>query len=218
MTTERSTHDELFLPVDLKTMPSYMWFRFLVAIVLFTAMGIPQGLPLVTGFLIAATNISHRMKGQTMNNNSRWAAGVLITLAVIIGVGSYAIYKHHQNMQDVGHLAPPTNPQNPSHTSTNQTPTPSCYTAAQAASEEGQTGCVQFTGYSYTSYSGQMYLDQYTSAPYGFSVWIPAGTSGGSSLLSQYNGQAIDVIGTITSYNGEPEIEVTSASQIKVAQ
>ena len=95
--------------------------------------------------------------------------------------------------------------------------TPSCYTAAQAAREEGQSGCVEFTGYAYTSDSGQMYLDQYTSAPYGFSAWIPAGTPGGSLWLNEYSGQSVDVTGNITNYNGEPEIEVTSASQIQLA-
>lgn len=172
---------------------------------------------------------SYDKKGRNVNNNSRWTTGVFITLAVIIGVGSYAMYKHHQNEQVVGQLAPQTNTQSsaPSQTSTAttqapattpQTPTPNCYTASQAASEEGQSGCVQFTGYAYTSYSGQMYLDQYTSAPYGFSVWIPAGTSGGSSIINQYSGQNIDVTGSIVNYNGEPEIEVTSASQIRLAQ
>jgi len=170
------------------------------------------------------------MKGQTMNNNSRWAAGVLITLAVIIGVGSYAIYKHHQNMQAVGQLAPQTNTQSstPSQTptTTTQAPaattpqpsTPSCYTAAQASAEEGNSGCVQFTGYAYTSSSGQMYLDQSLSAPYGFSAYIPAGSSFGPSLLNQYSGQNIDVTGSIVNYNGEPEIVVNSASQILLAQ
>jgi hypothetical protein len=66
--------------------------------------------------------------------------------------------------------------------------------------------------------SGQMYLDQSTSAPYGFSAYIPAGTSFGPSVLSQYSGQSIDVTGSIINYNGEPEIEVTSASQITLAQ
>lgn len=164
-----------------------------------------------------------------MNNNSRWATGVVITLAVIIGVGSYAIYKHHQNMQDAEQLAPQTNAQS---SATSQTPTtttqgsattsqpstPSCYTASQASSEEGNSGCVQFTGYAYTSGSGQMYLDQSTSAPYGFSAYIPAGSSFGPSLLNQYSGQSIDVTGSIINYNGEPEIEVTSASQITLAQ
>jgi hypothetical protein len=95
---------------------------------------------------------------------------------------------------------------------------PSCYTAAQAASEEGQTGCVQYVGYAYTSSRGEMYLDQSTSAPYGFSAYIPAGTSFGPSVLNQYSGQEIDVTGSITPYDGEPEIVVTSASQIQVAQ
>ncbi|MGH7156847.1 MAG: hypothetical protein ACREGG_01930, partial [Candidatus Saccharimonadales bacterium] len=70
----------------------------------------------------------------------------------------------------------------------------------------------------YTSSKGEMYLDQSTSYPYGFSVWIPVGTSGGSSLLSEYSGKTIDVSGYIQSYGGEPEIEVTSSSQITLAQ
>ena len=101
-----------------------------------------------------------------------------------------------------------------------QSTAPTCISPSQAANDEGngQSECVQFTGYAYTSDSGQMYLDQSTSAPYGFSVWIPAGTSGGSSIINQYSGQSIDVTGSIVNYNGEPEIEVTSASQITVAQ
>lgn len=106
----------------------------------------------------------------------------------------------------------------PSKTTGSSTTPASCYTASQAASEKGQSGCVQFTGYAYTSGSGQMYLDQSTSAPYGFSAWIPAGTSGGSSIINEYSGKDIDVTGSIVNYNGEPEIEVTSASQITLAQ
>ena len=151
-----------------------------------------------------------------MNKNSRWAVGVLVALAVIIGIGAggYAIYKHHQ---DNASVATPGSPDSPGTPQT-QSSAPSCYTADQAASEEGQTGCVQFTGYAYTSGSGQMYLDQSTSAPYGFSAYIPAGSSFGSSALSEYSGQNIDVTGSIVNYNGEPEIEVTSASQITSAQ
>lgn len=95
---------------------------------------------------------------------------------------------------------------------------PTCVSADQAASVEGSQGCVQFTGYAYTARSGQMYLDQYTYAPYGFSVWIPAGTAAGPSLLSQYSGKLIDVTGYIQNYKGEQEIEVTSSSQITAAQ
>jgi hypothetical protein len=159
-----------------------------------------------------------------MDKNARWAAGVIIILVVLGGIGLaiYAVHKHHED-----HTAPySTNPgpYTNSTSSTQSTPpntnatapasTPSCFTASQAASEEGQTGCVQFTGYSYTSGSGQMYLDQSLSPPYGFSVWIPAGTSGGASLLNEYSGKNIDVTGSIVNYKGNPEIEVTSASQI----
>ena len=96
--------------------------------------------------------------------------------------------------------------------------TPSCSPASSAAGLEGTTACINFTGYAYTSSRGEMYLDQYTSAPYGFSVYIQAGSSFGPGVLSQYSGQSIDVTGAITNYNGEPEIEVYSASQIQAAQ
>lgn len=96
--------------------------------------------------------------------------------------------------------------------------TPSCFTANQAANEIGHTGCVQFTGYAYTSSKGEMYLDQSLSAPYGFAAYIPAGYSFGPGALNQYNGQSIDVTGTITSYEGEPQITVTSVTQITFAQ
>jgi hypothetical protein len=94
----------------------------------------------------------------------------------------------------------------------------SCYSASQAAGEEGQSGCVQFTGYQYTSSRGSMYLDQSTSAPYGFSAYIPAGSSFGPSLLNEYSGKLVDVTGSITSYDGEPEIVVSNASQVTLAQ
>lgn len=159
---------------------------------------------------------------------------VVVVIAIVAAVGIHAYDVHKR---DTAYVAPPpansqtTSPSSSASTPATTTPaqstpttstpapsTPSCYTASQASSEEGQTGCVQFTGYAYTSDSGQMYLDQSTSAPYGFSVWIPAGTSGGSSWLSEYSGQNIDVTGAITNYNGEPEIEVTSASQITAVQ
>ncbi len=132
-------------------------------------------------------------------------AGVIV-LAISVGGIAYGIHKHNQSLKFVGKPL--------SNTSNNA----SCISVDQAASDEGQTGCVQFTGYAYTSDSGQMYLDQSTSAPYGFSAYIPAGSSFGPSLLNQYSGQSIDVTGSIINYNGEPEIEVTSASQITLAQ
>jgi len=96
---------------------------------------------------------------------------------------------------------------------------PTCSPVSEAASLEGTNGCIEFTGYAYTATSsGQMYLDQYASAPYGFSAWIPAGYSFGPGALSEYSGQEIDVTGSIVSYRGEPEIEVTNASQIELAQ
>ncbi len=105
----------------------------------------------------------------------------------------------------------------PSKSGSSTTPS-SCWTAAQSWNEEGQTGCVTFTGYADTSDSGQMYLNQ-DSSDYadGFSVWIPAGESFGQSTLNQYSGQQISVTGTITKYDGAPEIEVTQASQIQAA-
>jgi len=167
-----------------------------------------------------------------MNDGNRWATGVIIAGIVILAIGglAYAINKHHQENTFVGepssnsgngvtggsNSASSTDTTNPSSPPTSSPP--SCIPASQAASQEGQTGCVQFTGYAYTSSSGQMYLDQSTSAPYGFSAYIPAGSSFGPSLLSQYSGQSVDVTGSIINYRGEPEIEVTSVSQVQLAQ
>ena len=153
--------------------------------------------------------------------------GGVVLLIIIISVVANAVSKKTPGNSG-GSSTPKANTSQPKSTpsytaatpqtpSTTPSPQPSCYTASQAANEEGQTGCVQFTGYAYTSDSGQIYLDQSLSAPYGFSVWIPAGTSGGSSLINEYSGKNIDVTGSIVNYNGEPEIEVTSASQIQSA-
>jgi hypothetical protein len=98
------------------------------------------------------------------------------------------------------------------------TPAPQCYSGAQAANEIGTTGCVEFTvGYTYTSSKCNAYLDQYTDYSSGFEVWIPDGCGLGTTLLSEYAGKTIDVSGTISNYEGAPEIQVTSASQIVLA-
>ena len=160
-------------------------------------------------------------------NRNRWTAGVIVTSVIILAIGgiAYGIHKHQQDTAFVGEPssiiktgASNTSSTTSPDTSSAQSTTPSCISADQAANAEGQDGCVQFTGYAYTSSSGQMYLDQSLSAPYGFSAYIPAGSSFGSSVLSQYSGQSIDVTGSIINYNGEPEIVVKSASQITLAQ
>lgn len=93
-----------------------------------------------------------------------------------------------------------------------------CFSSAQAAAEIGQAGCVRFTvGNAYTSSSGQMYLNEFSNYASGFSVWIPAGNAFGAALLTMYANKTIVVSGTITSYNGAPEIVVTDASQVHLA-
>lgn len=95
----------------------------------------------------------------------------------------------------------------------------SCLTAAQASHEIGQTGCVTFTGYALTTPNGQMYLvDGKSGSLNSFSVWLPKGESLGPVVLKQYSATSISVTGAITQYNNEPQIEVTSASQIQKAQ
>jgi len=161
-------------------------------------------------------------------------AGVVGIGALILAVGAiiYAFSNTSQNTASI--VSPPTQKNTSSSSvssnppaSTTSTPatvtqpaTPSCVSASQAANLEdnGQTECVQFVGYQYTSSKGEMYLDQSTSPPYGFSVYIPAGTSFGPSVLDEYSGKEIDVTGTITAYGGEPEVIVSSASQITLAQ
>jgi hypothetical protein len=93
-----------------------------------------------------------------------------------------------------------------------------CFTASQAANEIGQSGCVQFNvGYTFVSSAGNAYLDQYQNYSSGFEVWIPAGYSFGSSATTQYANETIQVSGTISSYEGAPQIEVTDPSQITLA-
>jgi hypothetical protein len=70
----------------------------------------------------------------------------------------------------------------------------------------------------YTSSTGQNYLDQYSNYSSGFAVWIPSEYSFGQNLVNQYDGEAIDVSGTITLYDGAPQITVTEPSQIHQAQ
>ena len=158
-----------------------------------------------------------------MNDNSKRVIGLVVVAVIILGgsLVAYGVTKYHKD-----HSGNSTGSSNPGSRTTpqgsgTQQHTPStCISPSQAANDEGngQSECVQFTGYAYTSGSGQMYLDQSTSAPYGFSAYIPAGSAFGPSLLNQYSGQSIDVTGSIVNYNGEPEIVVNSASQITLAQ
>ncbi len=156
-----------------------------------------------------------------MNNNTKWIIGLVVAGVIILGGSliAYGVTKYHKDHPDSSYGSSSTGSSNPgSKTTTPAQTTSSCSPVSQAASLEGTSGCVQFTGYAYTSDSGQMYLDQSTSAPYGFSAYIPAGSSFGPSLLNQYSGQSIDVTGSIVNYNGEPEIVVNSTSQITAAQ
>lgn len=92
-----------------------------------------------------------------------------------------------------------------------------CISADEAASHDDQTVCVEYLAHAYTSQRGSMYLDKSLSYPYGFSAYIPAGTSFGSDLLSTYDGKTVDVTGKIQDYKGEPEIIVSDASQVVAA-
>lgn len=134
-------------------------------------------------------------------------AGVII-LAVGIGGIAYGIHKHNQSLNFVGE---------PSSNGT-----ASCVSADQAAASEGKSTCVELTvGYTYVSAAGNAYLDQYDGSGangYGFSVWMPSSDTFGSSATNQYANKAVDVTGTITKYDGEPEIEVTDPSQITLVQ
>jgi hypothetical protein len=94
-----------------------------------------------------------------------------------------------------------------------------CYTASQAWHEIGVSGCVQFkVGYTYVSSAGNSYLDQFENYTDGFGVWIPAGYSFGSNATITYQNRTIQVSGTISSYEGAPQIEVTNQSQITMAK
>ena len=96
--------------------------------------------------------------------------------------------------------------------------TSKCFTASQAWNEIGQSGCVQFNvGYTDVSAAGNEYLDQYANYSTGVEVWIPAGYSFGAGDTTEYANQTIRVTGVITSYEGAPQIEVTSPSQISLA-
>lgn len=168
-----------------------------------------------------------------MGSNSRWTTGVIIAAVVILAIGgiAYGINKRHHTNTFVGEPAattsnsdttsttsPPTSTATTPTTSA-QVSTQSCIPASQAASQEGQTACVTFTvGYTYTSSKCNAYLDQYSNYSSGFSAWIPDGCGLGSTLISEYANKNINVTGTITSYNGAPEIEVTNASQVQLAQ
>lgn len=90
-----------------------------------------------------------------------------------------------------------------------------CFTAAQAWNEIGVTGCVVFTvGYADVSAAGNVFLDQFSNYSSGFSVWIPAGEPFSVNAANQFAHRTIRVSGTISSYEGAPQIEVLDSNQI----
>ncbi len=150
----------------------------------------------------------------------------LIIVAVIVGVfgliGGYRwiMAQREQSNTSVSFTGTDTDTSTPV-TDTPQapaaTPTPPCFTAAQSWNEIGQSGCVEFTvGSTYVSSRCNAYLDQYSDYSSGFSAWIPDGCSLGNALISEYANKTIEVSGSITRYDGAPEIEVTSASQVQL--
>jgi hypothetical protein len=134
-----------------------------------------------------------KQRSQTVRWSYLWLPLIVVVALLLTIVKATSHYSHIPVLTSVSH----------------------CYSPSDARPLIGHTGCVAFTGYAYTSPSGQMYLDQSTAPPYGFSVYIPAGSSFGRSLLTKYSGQPIQVTGFITSYAGELEIEVTSAAQVR---
>jgi len=154
-------------------------------------------------------------------------AGTVLGLMVVVACIIFVVHEiHTDNSSAIGNgsATSQNNESSPDQNTIaapaqNTSPAPaSCVSASDASEHEDGSGCVTFTGYQYTSSRGEMYLDQSLSPPYGFSVYIPAGSSFGASVLNQYSGKRITVTGTIQDYRGEPEIEVTDASQIQLAQ
>jgi len=120
---------------------------------------------------------------------------------ILLGVVLYALHRGH--------------PTSPPKATVASTAVPACISAHAAWGKIGQSVCVQFrVGYTYVSSSGNAYLDQYENYSTGFGVWIPAGYSFGSNAVSEYAGRTIQVTGVVTSYEGAPQIEVSSQSQI----
>lgn len=172
-----------------------------------------------------------------MHKRDRQIAGIVIAGVIIFAIGAITftvktvkqanddgtVSKSHDDESSAqatpatGSDQSPSGTNNQSSSSTTTANSPQCIDVSQAASDEGNDECVQFVGYEYTSSGGSMYLDQSLSAPYGFSVYIPAGTSFGSSVLSEYSGKTVDVSGTIINYRGESEIQLTDPSQIQLA-
>ena len=126
-------------------------------------------------------------------------AGIVVVLVVLI-------VAHRVS----NHLAPG----NSNNTASNR-----CFTASQAWNEIGQSGCVRFNvGYTDISAAGNAYLDQFSDYSTGVEVWIPASYSFGAGDTTKYANKTVRVTGIITSYEGAPQIEVTSPSQISLAR
>lgn len=92
----------------------------------------------------------------------------------------------------------------------------SCLTASQSWNYIGKHECVQFkVGYAYTSWKNNTFLDQYSNYRSGFAVYVPDGSGLSSSEARGFLNKTIAVTGTITRYQGAPQIQVSDPSQIK---
>lgn len=93
-----------------------------------------------------------------------------------------------------------------------------CYTAQEASSHVGQTGCVDYhVGYTYETSAGTKFLDQYQDYSSGFVGYIPYNSSAEQDInLNDYNDKDIQVSGTIATYNGYTEIEIDNSSQVMI--
>ena len=107
--------------------------------------------------------------------------------------------------------------------SVNTTTTTSASTtlsAAQAWNAIGQEATVQFSvGYPYTSTAGDEFLNEKQNYLSGFTAVIYRSELSNfqTDPVTEYGNSTVDVTGTITQYEGHPEIIVSEPSQIQAA-
>lgn len=152
-------------------------------------------------------------------HNKSLVTGIIIAFIIVVGAIFITQRKQPPITDPTPSVTVSQTPSDSPSTTTSVTPTTtSCITAQEAYNEIGQTACVEYTvGYATESGSGNVFLDEYTDYTRGFTVTIYSeDVSKFNNPVSEYQGQTIDVTGTIAPYEGHPEIIVSDPSQITV--
>lgn len=144
------------------------------------------------------------------------AVSVVAVLVTIVG-GFYLLYKANHPTETYKADASSSSEQAEAVEPPSDKNTNGCYTPETVRNHYGETDCVDFqVGYTFETSGGTKFIDEKVDYQNGFVVYIPRDSEFSTVALSQFDGKTVKVTGLINSYNGYPQIEATSYSQVKI--